>query len=200
MTRPNRKRPTKRSHEALMETVHATMPKPLEDPRAVVLSARCRHLGKRDTKANRISASMWMLGDPSGLAIAADARDDNEADKLWELFKDYDGAHDAHHRRVIGRPRFPNVAKLEYLPESEPSEEEAATPTDARTPEEKDIAAAQRWHSHCAILYKLNRHEREAIMGAMFQRDVLTKGARCTTAGRQFVMALRVLRDVADKR
>lgn len=201
MTRPNRKRMTKRDHEALMATVHAVPVTPLEDPRTVVLSARCRHLGKADTKANRAKASMEMLGDPAGLAIAADTRDDNEASQLWELFKRYDGAHDAHHRRIIGRPRFPNVAKLEYLPESEPSENDAPPEmTDARTPDEKDRAAANRWHTCCAVLYRLNRHEREAIMGALFQRDILTKGARCTTRGRQFVMALRVLRDVEERR
>lgn len=181
-----------------MEVVHATPTAPQEDPRSVVLSARCRALGKPDTKANRSAASWQILGDPAGRAIAADARDDIEAAKLWELFRRYDACHDAHHRRIIGRPRFPNVAKLEFLPET--FETSADDSTDTRTPDEKDRDAANRWHRCTAVLYRLSRSEREAIMGALFQRDVLTKGAKCTTAGRQFVMALRVVRDVEERR
>lgn len=189
-----RRNTTKRGHEAIMEAVYVA-PKPIpEDPRLVVLSARCRRAGKLDTKANRGMMSLQIMGDPAGMAIAAGARDDHEASALWHLFRSYDGAHDAHHRRIIGRPRFPNVAKLEYLPETfEVREDES---TDIRTPDEKDRDAAHRWHTCSYHLYRLHRYEREAIMDAMWQRSTLTKGATCTIAGVAFINALRVLRDV----
>ncbi|WP_277022225.1 hypothetical protein [Paracoccus hibiscisoli] len=188
---------TKRDHEEVMEVVHATPAKPVEDPRIVVLSARCRQMGKEDTKANRSILSLQIMGDPSGMAIACGTRDDTEAAKLWQLFRRYDGAHDAHHRRIIGRPRFPNVAKLEYLPERFETREDDQT--DTRTPDEKDRDASNRWHRCSWHLYRMARHEREAIMDGMFLRAPLTKGAKCTTAGIAFVHALRVLQDMDDR-
>ena len=192
-----RRKMTKRGHEQVREVVYAEPAKPVEDPRVVVLSARCRRIGREDTKVNRNMMSMQIMGDPAGMAIACGTRDDAEAAKLWQLFRRYDGAHDAHHRRIIGRPRFPNVAKLEYLPERFETREDDQT--DTRTPDEKDRDAANRWHRCSWHLYRMMRHEREAIMDAMFLRSPLTKGAKCTTSGEAFVKALRILLDMDDR-
>lgn len=192
-----KRKSTKRGHEQLMGAIYEEAPQPQEDPRIVVLTARCVQMGKEPTEANRLAASWQIMGDPAGRAIAAEARDDMEAGKLWELFRRYDACHDAHHRRIIGRPRFPNVSKVEFLPETFEAREDEAT--DIRTQDEKDRDAANRWHRCMAVIYKLARHEREALMGALFLRVPLTKGATCTTAGRQFVMALRMVRDVEER-
>ena len=183
---------TKRDMEAQWEREEAPVIKVQEDPRIVVLSARCRHMNKPDTKETRLALSWQMMGDPAGRAIRIEARDD--ADKLWDMFCRLDARHDAYRRRNIGRPRFAKVTKMEYLPETFETREDDSN--DHRTPEEKDRDATNGWQRWLGFMRRMTVHERMAIYDGLWRRCDLTKGGISTTAGVQFVMALRVLRDI----
>lgn len=188
---------TKRDHEAVMEVVHATPAKPVEDPRIVVLSARCRQMGKEDTRANRSMLSWPILGDPAGLAISIASRDDDEAGKLWAVFCAYDAAHAAYHRRIIGKPRSPNVSRMEFLPERFETREDDSI--DSRTEDEKDRDAVNGMDRWSRMVATMPKRERIALRVGVWLLADLTRGTRCTTAGLRFVHALRDLRDIAER-
>ena len=193
-----RQRMTKRQSEAIREVVESAQAAPVqEDPRIVVLSARCRHLGKADNRANRNMASWAILGDPAGRAISIDARDDDEAGKLWSTFCAYDSAHAAYHRRILGRQRSPNVTRMEFLPERFETRDDESN--DHRSEDDKDrdaINGMRRWSSFTS---QMAVHERIALKDGVWLRAPLSMGSKCTLAGRHFVMALRVLRDIAER-
>lgn len=188
---------SKREHEALRETIHARPVPAREDPRATVLSARCRHLGKADTRDNRAAAAWPILGDPAGLAISIASRDDEEAAKLWVVFCDYDAAHAAYHRRIIGKSRSPNVSRMEFLPERFETREDETV--DTRSDDEKDRDAVNGWRRWSDMVSKLPKRERIVLRAGLWLLADLTHGAKCTLIGRQFVNALRDLRDIAEK-
>lgn len=168
-------------------------PEPVEDVRNVVQFARMRLHGLSKEAAMSIMAS-----EQAGLAIHLGARDEDERGKLWAIFTRYDGADETYFRRIIGRPRFPNVAKLEYLPEV--FETRPDDRPDARDEDEKDRDATNGWMRWQGKLGHLNSSEAGLITRAARQTcPDLVKGGRLTTTGAAFIAAMRILRTVDEK-
>lgn len=164
-----------------------------EDPRVVVMSTRERHLSR---PANDLVEPMW--GEPAGQAIGLGARDKDEAARLWSCFHKADLADETYMRRIIGKHRFPNVAKVEFLPES--FETRPDDRPDTRTADEKDRDAVNAWMRLQGFLGRLNASERHAIASVMRRRVDPVKGNALTTAGQAFVCALRTLDHEMNKR
>lgn len=192
--RQRRKSVTKRDLEAVREQIYAPQPEPYEDPREVVLGARARVMCVTQTPD-----LLWdMISEEPGQAISIGATCKDEARKLWDIFKRYDGADALYFRRIIGRSRFPNVAKLEMLPERMETRDDDRP--DDRSEEQKDRDAVKGWMRWQGLLGHMAAHERYAISSAARGTgSALHKGGKLTTAGQAFVAAMRILREVEER-
>lgn len=173
---------------------------PKEDPRIVVLAARRRH----NNKPQNADMSHEMWGDLAGRAIiiGADGLTDRSAAErrdlaatLWDVFKRLDGCDETYFRRIIGRQRFPNVARMEYLPEAfetRPDDHHG----EYRTEDEKDRAAVRNWMRWQGYLGSMSATEHCAIVSALRQRVMLSHAGRLTGAGERFVSAMRRLVEI----
>lgn len=192
--RARRKRITKRDLEAVREIVNPPPQEIYEDPRTVVIEARARMMSKEpgpDMLAD-------MLCEHAGQAINIGARDKDEAGKLWADFRRLDAADETYFRRIIGKPRFPNVARLEMMPET--FEARPDDRPDSRTDEEKNRDAVNAWMRWHGILNRLASHERATIMSAIRQTSGdLHKRGGLTTSGQAFIAAMRVLRSEVER-
>lgn len=160
------------------EVVPHNRPMPArEEVREVVRNARARHLAMQ--ASNIMDAPM--LGEQAGRAICIGAVDEAEAERLWETFKIMDAAAETYTRRILGRPRFPAVAKMEYLPER----------FDPRTPEERDAAAKREWLRWCDLSAALLSSLHAALHMSLRQKVQLHQGRGLTGAGRLFLAAIR---------
>jgi len=169
-----------------------------KDPREVVLSARCRRLGMKDTKENRLALSLPMFGDPAGTAISIGKADVADRDRLWACLLAISRAMAIYHSRILGQSMFAKCGKMEYLPERlETSAEDDAT-ADTRTPEERDRAAVNAWMHWHGMVQRLNVSEREAIWDGVYMRTRLHHGGKLTANGSGFVRALRFLEEAAS--
>lgn len=185
---------SKRASEALREEIHAQPAEPPVDPVLTVMGARARQMGQAPSKT--LLGDIY--GEQAGRAILIGSRNDKEADDLWRLFKRYDGADDQYFRRIIGRSRFPNGARMEILPE--PFETRPDDKPDYRSDEEKRDAAVRTWMYWQGRLGHLHSHERSVIVRvARHMTGDLHIGSALTTTGSAFVAAMRVLRIVEDK-
>lgn len=168
-------------------------PEPVEDVRNVVQFARMRLHGLGKEAALSIMAS-----EQAGLAIHLGARDEDERGKLWAIFTRLDASDETYFRRIIGRPRFPNVAKLECLPET--FETRPDDRPDARSDDDKDRDAVNGWMRWQGKLGCLAWHEAHLITRAARQTcPELVRGGRLTTTGAAFVAAMRILRMVDER-
>lgn len=174
--------------------VQSAPAKPVEDPRCVVLSARCRIMGRPDTKPNRTALSDQMAGDPAGQVIILSEPNAETRKRLWDAFVKLDTAHAAYHGRIIGQRRFPKTAKIEMLPER--FETSADAPMDYRTQEEREAAAINAWRGQLAIMGKLSVHERMSIHDGLWLRGDFITGGKATEMGAAFVAALRSFADM----
>lgn len=157
---------------------------PQEDPRAVAIAARIRAGAPNADEAQR---PMW--GEAAGQAIAQQAP--AEAAELWDTFKRVDAADDAYARRFTGIRRFPNVAKLEMMPERFETRDDDRP--DSRTPDEKDRDAVNDWMRWQGMLGRLSRDQHTVIVDAMRHRARLMHGGKPTVAGKAFVAAMQAL-------
>lgn len=157
---------------------------PQEDPRAVVIAARIRAGAPNADEAQR---PMW--GEAAGQAIAQQAP--AEAPELWDTFKRIDAADDAYARRFTGIRRFPNVAKLEMMPERFETRDDDRP--DSRTPDEKDRDAVANWQRWQGLLASMCQGQRAVILDAMRHRMRLMHGGKATKAGKAFVAAMQAL-------
>lgn len=185
------------------EAVNVTR-EPAEDPRVVVLDARCRHNAK--PKADDVAGEMW--GDLAGRAIiiGAEGLTDRKPDErralaadLWDTYKRLDAVDEIYFRRIIGRTRFPNVARMEYLPEAfetRPDEH----PRPYMDEDEKDRAAVIHWMCWQGYLGQMSKDAHCAIVSALRQRVMLSHAGRLTGAGEAFFRALRTLDGIANDR
>lgn len=162
------------------------------DPRVVVLSARIR---AGATNADDASRPIW--GEPAGQAIAMTC-DTDEARRLWDTFKRVDAADDAYARRYCGIRRFPNVGKLEYLPET--LETRPDDRPDSRTQDEKDRDAVNEWMRWQGLFGRIGRDNHTAVVDAMRQRARLVHAGRVTKSGAAFIAAMRALDDQYQRR
>lgn len=165
---------------------------PEPDPRVVVLAARIRAGAKDGDDAIR---PIW--GEPAGQAIAMTC-DADEARRLWDTFKRVDAADDAYARRYCGIRRFPNVAKMEYLPES--METRPDDRPDGRTHDEKDRDAVSEWMRWQGLFGRIGRDNHTAVVDAMRQRARLVHAGRVTKSGAAFIAAMRALDDQYQRR
>lgn len=196
-----RKKRTKRAQEAQWSCETAAPCQPAEDPRVVVLDARCRHTGRVQT--DDVAGEMW--GDLAGRAIAIGASmaaDLTAADRralasdLWDLFKRVDAADETYFRRIIGRARFPNVARLEYIGEVFEAREDEQNSSGWKSEDDKDRDAVRTWMTWQGLLGELPRDAHCAIVSALRQRVMLSHAGRLTGAGEAFVSAMRALMKV----
>ena len=168
------------------EVVTHNRPMPTrEEVREVVREARARHL---EMQASDIMDAP-MLGEQAGRAICIGATDEAEAERLWETFKIMDAAAETYARRILGRSRFPAVAKMEYLPER--FETRADDRIDIRTPEEKDIRAKKEWLQWCDLSSNLQPPLHAALHMSLRHKVQLHQGRGLTGAGRLFLAAIR---------
>ncbi len=189
-----RKQVGKRALQDRWSTFASASPRPQEDPRRVVLSARCRHLGRPDNASNRRAMTWEGLGDPVGQAIHVGARDAAERDDLWGLFKCLDSAHEVYSRRIIGQARHPRCAKIEFL--TERFETRPDDKPDLRTDAERDADARADWSRWCRLMSSCNIGHRIALHDALWLRCEFVSGGRLTAAGRDMISALRELRSL----
>lgn len=168
------------------EVVTHNRPMPTrEEVREVVREARARHLSMQ---ASDIMDAP-MLGEQAGRAICIGATDEAEAERLWETFKIMDAAAETYARRILGRSRFPAVAKMEYLPER--FETRADDRIDIRTPEEKDASAKKEWLRWCDLSANLQPPLHAALHMSLRHKVQLHQGRGLTGAGRLFLAAIR---------
>ena len=189
-----RKAKSKRSIEARQEQVqgviHNVPLQTVEEMREVVRAARARHMQMQASAA----MDEPMMGEEAGRAITIGAADEHEANQLWETFKLIDASDEAFSRRVLGKPRFPNVAKMEMLPER--METRPDDRIDVRTADEKAADAKRSWASWCELLGSLHMPLHAAMHMALRQRVKLHQGRQLTRTGSLFVDAIRQV-DVA---
>lgn len=179
---------------AKMAEIQGMLDAPADDkPLETVMGARARLLGIKPED----SLLSPMLCEEAGRAIDLGAKDKQEARKLWATFIAMDASHNRYFLRIVGRQRFPAVSKMEYMPER--LETRADDVADTRTPEQKDTDAASSWKRWRDTLAYLAAHERASVRRAMWQMDKLHSGADLTTAGKQFVAALRTLHGVVER-
>lgn len=166
---------------------------PLEPPPEKV-DAKLRET--TETVRRRVNDPMFC--EQAGVAIRLGASDRAEADKLWSLFKAADASDEAYARRFVGIRRFPNVGKLEYLPES--FETRVDDKPDHRTQEEKDRDAVTTWMRWQGHFGRIGRDHHSAIVDAMRHRARLTHAGRLTRTGAAFISAMRALDAATQKR
>ena len=166
--------------------------KPVEDPRKVVMDARKRMI--RSPKGDILHP---IYSHPCGRVIEATARDWDEAIALWAVFDSLDRADDARARHVVGRSRFPTCTKLEYL--TERFEARPDDRPDTRTEDEKARDASNAWARWSALLARLPRYHRGAIIAAMRGLCDVARDNLVTLDGVLFVKAMRGLRDECER-
>lgn len=177
----------KRAIEAQQEALdHASRVRvTVEDVRKVVEDARRRHLAaKKDADMNDP-----MLGCETGRAIRLACPKDEDAAPLWRTWCDMDAASETYHRVVIGKTRFPSVAKVEYL--AEVFEVRPDSKIDLRTPDEKAAHAKRAWLEWCVRMDRLPAVEHTALHMALWRRVRLRDKDKLTGAGRMAVAALQ---------
>ena len=195
LMRARRRKRTARAmyDEYRSEVVHnVDMPK-LEEVREVVRAARARHMEMQASAA----MDEPMMGEEAGRALSIGAVNEHEAGQLWETFKLIDASDDAFCRRVLNRPRFANVARLELLPdrmETRPDDR-----IDVRTADEKAADAKRSWASWCELLGSLHMPLHAAMHMALRQRVKLHQGRQLTRTGSLFVDAMRQVNAVYRK-
>lgn len=175
-----------------IEDMHSMRQK--DNPLDTVRTARARHL----SRAVSDDVLAPMLGDPCGQAISIGAESAQEASELWQVFSDLDAADEAFHRRILGKPRFAAVSKMEFMPErmeTGPNE----PPIDIRTEDERIAAARESWSNWCADLDKIYPWRRIAVMRGMRHLEPLHVQGKLTAAGRSFVAGIRSLHHVRKR-
>lgn len=174
---------------------------PQEDARLPMFNARCRHNGMEETDDNRRIVSHPAYEGHATLAIMAAAEKSErgmiERDRLLSLWNRIDGAHAAHSTHVMNRPRFPNVARMEILPEA--FEARPDDKPDPRTPDEKAADAKAAWDRWRSILRTLTGHERVMIDDGLFGVREFVRGGKPTTSGQAFVAAVRVIHGMVER-
>ena len=195
LMRARRRKRTARAmyDEYRSEVIHNVPLQTIEEVREVVRAARARHM------AMQASAAMDepMMGEEAGRAITIGAADEHEADQLWETFKLIDASDEAFSRRVLGKQRFPNVARMEMLPER--METRPDDRIDVRTADEKAADAKRSWAGWCELLGSLHMPLHAAMHMALRQRVKLHQGRQLTRAGSLFVDAIRQVNAVYRK-
>lgn len=169
-----------------------------KDPREVVLSARCRRLGMKDTPENRAALSLPIFGDMAGIAISIGSSDAMDRDRLWSCLLSISRAMTVYHARILGQPIFAKCGRMEYLPERLETSAEDDAPADTRTAAERERAAVNAWMHWHGMVGRLSAHEQTALWDGVYQRTHLHHGGRLTASGGQFVRALRVIEGAAS--
>lgn len=187
------KRRSKRAMERQWQA-QEDRPEPKEDARIVVLSARCRQLGREDTEANRLALAHPMAGDPVGQAIMLRFPHADDRTRLWDVFRRLATAYVIMCRRKLGLSPFAKVAKIEMMPER--FETSADDDLDTRTPEEKDRDAIDRWAHWQSIMAKLGIHQRMDLMDALVINGPYLRDGELTQLGRDVADAVFALADV----
>lgn len=177
--------------EAVQEAVRQAGAQVNEDPRETVKEARARAMGR---EATDLMLSP-MFCEEAGRAIAIGAKAD--AQVLWAVFLGCDKAEHTYFARIIGRPRFPNISKLEHMPERLETRDDDNP--DTRSDDEKHRDASNTWMRWQGYLGQIPRHQRRAIQRASWHQDELHKGGRLTVHGEAFVAAVRSLADVVER-
>lgn len=160
-----------------------------EDPRQVVLSARARLMAGQ-AKGDLM---LTLYEHPCGRAIAAKAKDADEALALWAVFEPMDKADAAYCRHVVGRSRFAKTSRIELLPEA--FEARGDEQHDPRTEDEKHRDACDtqaRWRGYLAAL---THGERGVIRRVMRGFSDPMRDGKVTVEGHRFVRAIRSLRN-----
>jgi hypothetical protein len=164
-----------------------------EDAQKTVRDARARQM--------KVKAEDWVLapefGFDAGRAIYDEAIDKKEAEALWQLFLEYEKAESVYYGRVIGRPRFAKVAKIEFIHER--FETRADDVPDLRGEDERHRDAVNGWMRQQGYIGCLHGHERQAINRAAWQQDELYRDGATTVHGKGFVKALRTLRVCVER-
>lgn len=195
LMRARRRKRTARAmyDEYRSEVVHNVPLQTIEEVREVVRAARARHM------AMQASAAMDepMMGEEAGRAITIGAANEHEANQMWETFKLIDASDEAFSRRVLGKQRFPNVARMEMMPER--METRPDDRIDVRTADEKAADAKRSWASWCELLGSLHMPLHAAMHMALRQRVKLHQGRQLTRAGSLFVDAIRQVNAVYRK-
>jgi len=167
---------------------------PQEDARLTALNARCRHNALPETDDNRRTVSHPAYEGHATRVILHAGRD---SDRLLTLWGRIDADHHAYFLHVLNRPRFPNVAKMEILPD--PFEARPDDRPDLRTPEEKASHAKAAWNRWRNLFKAMTGHERVMIDDGIYGVREFVRDGKPTTSGMAFVAALRVVQGMVEK-
>ena len=167
---------------------------PQEDARLTALNARCRHNGMAETDDNRRTVSHPAYEGHATRVLMKAGRD---SERLLDLWSRIDAAHAAYFLHVLNRPRFPNVGRMEILPE--PFEARPDDRPDLRTPEEKASHAKAAWSRWRNMFRTMTGHERVMIDDGIYGVREFVRDGRTTTSGLAFVAALRVVHGMVER-
>lgn len=160
-------------------------------PQQTVREARARQTGRpEDIVVDPI------FGEDAGRAIDAGARNRDEAAEMWRIFRAFDQAHRASVFHSTGRPMFPAVSKMEYMPER--FEVRADFSPDLRSEEQRHADAMRAWEYWRHVTGLLSPRERYSVLNASWQTDQLHKDGGLTVHGITFVAAMRAMCAVVD--
>lgn len=162
-----------------------------DDPQQTVREARARQTGRPE---DIVTAPMF--GEDAGRAIDAGARNREEAAEMWRVYRAFDQAHRASVFHSTGRPMFPAVSKMEYMPER--FEVRADFAPDLRSEQERHDAAMKAWDYWRHVTGFLSPRERLSVVNASWQRDQLHLDGGLTVHGVTFVAAMRAMVAVVD--
>lgn len=162
-----------------------------DDPQKTVREARARQTGRPE---DIVTAPIF--GEDAGRAIDAGARNRDEAAEMWRVFRAFDQAHRASVFHSTGRPMFPAVSKMEYMPER--FEVRADFTPDLRSDQEHHDAAMRAWDYWRHVTGHLTPRERYSVTAASWQSDELHRDGGLTVHGVTFVAAMRAMCAVVD--
>lgn len=161
------------------------------DPTKVVLQARVRHLGGKDTKEGRRDADRTHLSTKIGLVMQYECGQD-EVRKLWQVFTGWCAAEDTYRRRYLGASENAKGAAIQMVPDR--METDTGHTVDLRSGEERDRDAVTNWMRWQGHLGALSAAQSTALHDARLERVELWREQAPTHRGMQSLQALRALR------
>lgn len=166
-----------------------------EEPQRTALQARVRHFGGEDTQKGRAALSDDFCGSQIGFVMKAKCSND-EAKRLWQMFRAWCAAEDQYRRRYLGQSEHPKGAAIAMVPDR--METDTGHSVDLRTAEQRDRDAVRAWMQWQGHLGRLGKADRLALQDMRLERVDLWRDKAPTSRGLAALEALRALHLVVE--